>query len=67
MNRIYQLGVKTITFLGRIIKKEEGVGIVEIALIIVVLIGLALLFKEKITALLTQIFDSVNTSELMGR
>ena len=41
---------------------EEGIGTVEIILILVVLIGLVLLFKKQITALMNDIFKTI-TSE----
>ncbi len=41
---------------------EEGVGTVEIILILVVLIGLVLLFKRQLTALMNDIFKTI-TSE----
>lgn len=41
---------------------EEGIGTVEIILILVVLIGLVLLFKKQLTALMNDIFDTI-TSE----
>jgi len=37
--------------------KEEGMGTIEIAVIIIVLIGLALLFKQSITRFLNQLLD----------
>lgn len=40
---------------------EEGMGTVEMILIIVVLIGLVIIFKEKITALVNKLFDTINT------
>ena len=39
-------------------KDEEGIGVVEIILILVVLIALVLLFKEKITAVVNKAFSS---------
>lgn len=41
---------------------EEGIGTVEIILILVVLIGLVLLFKKQLTALMNDIFKTI-TSE----
>lgn len=38
------------------IAKEDGFGIVEILIILIVLIGMALIFKEKITELACRIF-----------
>ena len=40
-------------------QKEEGMGTVEIILIIVVLIGLVIIFKEQITDLVNNIFSKI--------
>ncbi|WP_019153860.1 Flp1 family type IVb pilin [Robertmurraya massiliosenegalensis] len=39
---------------------EEGIGMVEILLILAVIITLALIFREQITAMVTKIFQSNN-------
>lgn len=39
--------------------EEDGMGTVEIILIIVVLVGLVLIFKEQITKLVNSIFDKI--------
>ena len=39
-------------------KEEEGIGVVEIILILVVLIALVLLFKEKITTVVNKAFSA---------
>lgn len=44
------------------IKEEDGMGTVEVILIIVVLVGLVVIFKEKITEIVNSIF-SKNTSQ----
>lgn len=41
---------------------ESGMGVVEIILIIVVLIAMVLIFKEQITALVNNIWKSINQS-----
>lgn len=38
---------------------EQGIGTVELILILVVLIGLVLLFKKQITQLMTDIFNTI--------
>ena len=43
------------------IREEEGVGVIEVVLILVVLIGLVLIFKEQINELLTDIFKQIDT------
>ena len=42
-----------------LIKEEDGIGVVEVILILVVLIGLVLIFKSQITALVNDIFDTI--------
>lgn len=41
------------------ISDEDGIGVVEMILIVVVLIGLVLLFKDKLTALVKDIFSTI--------
>ncbi len=41
------------------LKEEEGMGTVEIILIIVVLIGLVIIFKEQLNDLVNDIFDKI--------
>lgn len=43
-------------------KEEEGVGVVEIILILVVLIGLVIVFKEQLSGLVTKIFSNITTN-----
>lgn len=38
---------------------EDGVGVIEVVLILVVLIGLVIVFKEQINKLLTNIFSEI--------
>lgn len=40
---------------------ESGVGVIEIVLILVVLIGLVIIFKEQINKLLETIFKEINS------
>lgn len=42
------------------IKEEDGVGVIEIVLILVVLIGLVIIFKTNIKKLLDSIFEEIN-------
>ena len=41
------------------LKEETGAGVVEMILIIVVLVGLVLIFKEQLTNLVESIFDTI--------
>ena len=40
--------------------EEDGMGVVEVLLIVVVLVGLALIFKEQITTLVQSFWTSIN-------
>ena len=40
-------------------RQEDGVGVIEVVLILVVLIGLVIIFKEQITKLLNNIFKEI--------
>ena len=44
-----------------ILKNDEGIGTVEMILILVVLIGLVLIFKEKLTTLVGDIFKTISS------
>lgn len=39
--------------------EEDGIGVIEIVLILVVLIGLVIIFKKQITSLLSNIFKEI--------
>ena len=43
------------------IYEEEGLAVVEIILILVIVIGLVIIFKSKLTTLTTDIFKKINT------
>ena len=51
--------------LRKISKEEKGIGVVEVILILVVLIGLVLIFKSQLTSLVQTIFQKI-TSESSG-
>ena len=53
------LDEKEIAAKSFLVQKNEGMGTVEIILIIVVLIGLVVLFKEQITDLVKDIFNKI--------
>lgn len=42
-------------------KEDDGMGTVEIILIIVVLIGLVIIFKEQLRSLVESIFETITT------
>jgi len=45
----------------QILKEEKGIGVVEMILILVVLIGLVILFKEQLTNLMESIFKTITS------
>lgn len=48
------------TDIRRFFVEEEGIGVIEVVLILVVLIGLVIIFKSQITTLLNNIFKEIN-------
>lgn len=46
--------------LKRFFKEEDGMGVVEVILIIVVLIAMVAIFKDQIEDLVEDIWDSIN-------
>ncbi len=45
--------------ISRFIKEDDGMGTVEIILIIVVLIGLVIIFKKEITDIVNDLFKNI--------
>ncbi len=43
------------------LREEDGMGTVEIILIIVVLVGLVILFKSQITEIVESLFDKITS------
>ncbi len=43
------------------LNEEDGIGVVEMILILVVLIAMVLIFKEQISGLVTKIFAQIST------
>ncbi len=46
----------------RFISEENGMGTVEVILIIVVLISLVIIFKSQLTSLVNTIFNKINST-----
>lgn len=44
---------------GQLLREEDGMGTVEIILIIVVLVGVVLIFKEQLTDIIDGLFDKI--------
>ncbi|HAL02345.1 MAG TPA: hypothetical protein DCP07_03230 [Lachnospiraceae bacterium] len=47
--------------LKRFFLEEDGMGTVEVILIIVVLVGLVIIFKDNITQIVEDLFDKITT------
>lgn len=53
-----------ISLFGRfrnILEEEDGIGVVEVILILLVLVGLVIIFKDQIVSLAKSIFSSINS------
>lgn len=48
-------------FMKAFLTEEDGIGVVEMILILVVLIGLVIIFKSQLTSLVNQIFDKITS------
>ena len=46
----------------QLMEEEQGVGVIELVLILVVLIGLVIVFKKNNNQLLSDIFKQINSS-----
>lgn len=47
------------TLIKEFILEEDGIGVVEIILILVILIGLVIIFKDQMKSLVNKIFSSI--------
>ena len=45
--------------LKRFLKEEDAIGVVELILILVVLIGLVVIFRDQLTSLVNSIFERI--------
>lgn len=54
-----------IRYMMQVLKEKRGIGVVEVILILVVLIGLVVIFKSQLTSLVETIFEKI-TSESAG-
>ena len=66
--RLYRMRWKGFQLKKRItdiLRYEKGIGVVEVILILVVLIGLVIIFKSQLTSLVNTIFEKI-TSESSG-
>lgn len=47
--------------MGQLVREEDGMGTVEVILIIVVLVGLVILFRDQITKIVNNLFGKITT------
>ncbi len=59
LNEIKKIGKKIGTGIRSFWKDESGMGTVEVILIIVVLIGLVIVFKEQISGIVEDVFKTI--------
>lgn len=59
MNRLKNIGKKFVNGALKFWKDESGMGTVEVILIIVVLIGLVIVFKEQISGIVEDVFKTI--------
>ena len=45
-----------------LLNDNRGIGVIEMVLILVVLVGLVLIFKNQLTAIIGDVFDKVNST-----
>ena len=59
MNGLKSIGRKCVNGVKKFWKDESGMGTVEVILIIVVLIGLVIVFKEQISGIVEDVFKTI--------
>lgn len=52
---------KALKGLRELFTEEDGMGTVEVILIIVILVGLVIVFKNQITQIVTNLFNKIST------
>ncbi|MBQ3545502.1 MAG: hypothetical protein IJA34_11050 [Lachnospiraceae bacterium] len=55
------INLKNRLYLNELAKDNKGMGVVEVILIIVVLVGLAVIFKSKITSIVNTLFSKITS------
>jgi Flp pilus assembly pilin Flp len=60
MNKLI-ISVTNKLYLKKLSEDNSGMGVVEVILIIVVLVGLAVIFKSRITTIVNSIFSKINS------
>ena len=46
---------------GELLREEEGMGTVEVILILVVLVGLVIIFKNQLTSIVNSLFQKITS------
>ena len=64
-NKINSARLRFFSCLKDINANNKGMGVIEIVLIILVLVGLVIIFRNQITAIITNVFSKV-TKEING-
>ena len=59
-NLLFKVRNSVINTIKEFHSDEEGAGVIELVLIIVVLIGFVVIFKDKIGNLLSTVFEKIN-------
>lgn len=57
----FMINLKNRLYLNELAKDNKGMGVVEVILIIVVLVGLAVIFKSKITSIVNTLFSKITS------
>lgn len=57
----FMINLKNRLYLNELAKDNKGMGVVEVILIIVVLVGLAVIFKSKITGIVNTLFSKITS------
>lgn len=69
MNKFYDklniVRLRLWSFFKTVNTNNKGMGVIEIVLIILVLVGLVIIFRNQITAIITNVFSKV-TKEING-
>jgi hypothetical protein len=47
-------------YFGLVTKQLDGIGVIEVILILVIIIGLVLIFRNQITAIIQSAFESIS-------
>lgn len=55
------INLKNRLYFKELTKDNKGMGVVEVILIIVVLVGLAVIFKSKITSIVNTLFSKITS------